>query len=104
MIWRIVTGASILYLLMLVFLLFQTSRDARVLFTYCSDSIRLSEVPRIHNLYLTCRHIDPCRNGLAACSSVAIIGEDAGKPKVNSAADTGSPNAQTAVIGLGSRS
>ena len=46
MLWRIVTGASILYLLMLVFLLFQTVNDARILFTCVTLQLHLGPACR----------------------------------------------------------
>jgi phosphatidylserine synthase 2 len=54
--WRLVTGASIIYFMSLIFLLFQTVHDGRWLVT----------------------HIDPCRNQVVSCAPVAVIGNDFG--------------------------
>ena len=92
MLWRIVTGTSILYLVILVFLLFQTSNDARILFTYDSAPPFLycraaSVLIRGDDL----RHIDPCRNGLATCGGAAVIGAAAGEPKVRLMSESAHP-------------
>ena len=50
-IWRLVTGASIMYLLFLIFILFQTVHDGRMLVA----------------------HIDPCRNGLVQCAGELLV-------------------------------
>jgi phosphatidylserine synthase 2 len=54
--WRLVTGATIIYFLFLIFLLFQTVQDGRVLVT----------------------HIDPCRNGIVRCADKTMIGSGLG--------------------------
>jgi phosphatidylserine synthase 2 len=76
--WRLVTGASIVYFMFLIFLLFQTVHDGRILVA----------------------HIDPCRNEIVTCANVSFIGSALGVPRElperNYAAHceiyTGSPN------------
>ena len=48
-----------MYFMFLIFLLFQTVHDARILVA----------------------HIDPCRNGIIKCADVSLIGADLGVPR-----------------------
>lgn len=57
--WRVVVGMSILYLMFLSFLLFQTVHDARTLMTY----------------------LDPCRNIFTTCGEKTYVGAAEGKSK-----------------------
>ena len=54
--WRLVTGASIVYFMFLIFLLFQTVHDGRILVA----------------------HIDPCHNGVVQCAPGVEIGSALG--------------------------
>lgn len=106
--WRVVVGMSILYLMFLSFLLFQTVHDARTLMTYLPSLLpvfvslsclipsnpcmfskhaksnsctHVKSLELISCLLLLHSYLDPCRNIFTTCGEKTYVGAAEGKSK-----------------------